>query len=139
MNDIYAFFTNSSNSFTLVRMFVPAFMAILFLQSGLDKVFNYTNNLDYFTDHFKKSPLSKTVKLLTPTITFLELTAGLLCAIGSVAIALGNTKWAYWGLFTADLSFLCLFFGQRVAKDYAGAVTIAIYFTLNIIGLLLLS
>ena len=30
-------------------------------------------------------------------------------------------------------TFLCLFFGQRIAKDYEGAKTIAIYFTLNIL------
>jgi hypothetical protein len=139
MNDIYAFFNNSGNSFTLVKMLVPAFMSILFLQSGLDKVFNYSGNLAYFTDHFKNNPLSKTVKILTPIITFLEILAGFLCAIGTVSIALDNTKWAFWGLLTAAISFLCLFLGQRVAKDYAGAVSIAIYFSLNIIGLLLLS
>jgi hypothetical protein len=139
MNDIYAFFNNSGNNFTLVKMLVPAFMSILFLQSGLDKVFNYSGNLAYFIDHFKNSPLSKTVKLLTPTITFLELTAGILCAIGTVSIALDNTKWAFWGLFTAAISFLCLFLGQRVAKDYAGALSIALYFILNMVGLLLLS
>jgi hypothetical protein len=138
MNDIYAFFTNSGNSFTLVKMLVPAFMSILFLQSGLDKIFNYTSNLAYFTDHFKNSPLSKTVKILTPTITFLELVAGFLCAIGTVSIIMGNTKWAFWGLFTAAISFLCLFLGQRLAKDYAGAGSIALYFILNIVGLLLL-
>jgi hypothetical protein len=138
MNDIYAFFNNSGNSFTLVKMLIPAFMSILFLQSGLDKIFNYTSNLDYFTDHFKKSPLSKTVKILTPTITLLELLAGFLCAIGTVSIIMGNTKWAFWGLFTAAISFLCLFLGQRLAKDYAGAGSIALYFILNIVGLLLL-
>ena len=139
MNDIYAFFNNSSNSFTLVKMLIPAFMSILFLQSGLDKVFNYTSNLDYFTDHFKNSPLSKTVKILTPTITFLEILAGFLCAIGTISIIMGNTKWAFWGLLIAAISFLCLFLGQRLAKDYAGAGSITIYFILNIVGLLLLS
>jgi hypothetical protein len=139
MNDIYAFFNNSGNSFTLVKMLVPAFMSILFLQSGLDKMFNYAGNLAYFTDHFKNSPLSKTVKILTPTITFLELVAGFLCAIGTVSVAMDNTKWAFWGLFTAAISFLCLFLGQRVAKDYAGALSIATYFILNMVGLLLLT
>lgn len=138
MNDILSFFNNSSNSFTIVKMLVPAFMAILFLQSSLDKVFNYTATLDYFKDHFKNSPLRKTVNLLMPVITFLEVTAGFLCAIGTVSMATGNTKWAFWGLVTAALSFLSLFFGQRVAKDYEGAVSIAIYFTLNLVGLLLL-
>jgi hypothetical protein len=139
MNEISAFFSNTSNSFTLVKMLVPAYMAILLLQSGLDKLFNYTSNLDYLTDHFKNSPLRKTVKILTPTITFLEILAGFLCTMGTVSIALGSTKWAYWGLITAALSFLCLFLGQRMAKDYAGAISITTYFILNIVGLILLT
>jgi putative oxidoreductase len=41
-------------------------------------------------------------------------------------------------LMLAAAAFLCLFFGQRLAKDYAGAVSIANYFIVNIVGLLLL-
>jgi hypothetical protein len=33
---------------------------------------------------------------------------------------------------------LSLFFGQRVAKDYAGALSIAVYFGVNVLGLLIL-
>jgi uncharacterized membrane protein YphA (DoxX/SURF4 family) len=140
MNDIFAFSNNSSNSFTFVKMLVPAFMAILFLQSGMDKLFNYTSTLAYFTDHFKNSPLSKTVKILTPVITFLEIIAGILCAIGTVSIILmDNSKLAFGGLMVAAVAFLSLFLGQRVVKDYAGAGSITLYFILNIIGLLLLA
>jgi putative oxidoreductase len=39
----------------------------------------------------------------------------------------------------AMTTFLMLFFGQRVAKDYAGAATIAIYFGVVIGGILLLN
>ena len=138
MNTIAQFFNNMDNSFTLVKMLIPAFMAILFCQSGLDKVLNYKGNLSYFTEHFKNSPLSKTVKILMPIITILEVLAGILCAIGTISLTTGNTKWAFFGLVMAAISFLCLFFGQRVAKDYAGALSIATYFVLNVIGLLLL-
>ena len=34
------------------------------------------------------------------------------------------------------VTLLSLFFGQRIAKDYEGAKTIAIYFTLNIIAII---
>ena len=138
MNTLYEFFNNMSGSSTIVKMLVPAFMAILFGQSGLDKVLNYKGNLAYFTDHFKSSPLSSGVKILMPVITLLEVTAGVLCAIGTISLATGNTKWAFWGLMTAAVALLCLFFGQRVAKDYAGAVSLASYFILVVIGLLIL-
>ncbi len=126
-------------SFTLVKMLVPAFMSILFLQSGLDKVFDYKGNLDYFKDHFKNSPLSKTVSLLMPTITILEVAAGITSAIGTVSLFLGSEIWAYAGLMLAGVSLLALFFGQRVAKDYAGAVSLASYFILVVVGLLILT
>lgn len=138
MNTLSEFLSNPGTGFIFVKMLIPAFMAILFVQSGLDKVLDYKGNLGYFTDHFKNSPLASTVGLLMPVITLLEVAAGILCAIGSVALANGNTKWAFWGLMVAALSFLCLFLGQRVAKDYAGALTIATYFVLNVLGLLLL-
>jgi hypothetical protein len=36
------------------------------------------------------------------------------------------------------ITLLSLFFGQRIAKDYEGARTIAIYFTLNIVSVILI-
>ncbi len=126
-------------SFTLVKMLVPAFMTILFLQSGFDKVFNYKSNLDYFTDHFKNSPLSKTVGLLMPTITILEVCAGIVSAIGTVSLVFGSEIWAFAGVMLSGLSLLSLFFGQRIAKDYAGAGALTGYFILVVVGLLILS
>ena len=122
----------------LIRMLIPAFMAILFIQSGLDKVFDFKGNLDYYKSHFKNTFLASTVTLLTYVLTFLEVVAGFLCAIGTVALYFGNPTWAFYGLVVCAIDFLSLFFGQRVAKDYGGAVTIATYFILNITGLLLL-
>ena len=138
MNQLYDFFNNEGISFTIVKMMVPAFMSVLFLQSGLDKVFNYKGNLAYITDYFKKSPLAKTVNFLMPTITFLEMTAGILSALGTFSLISGNKKWAFWGLTFAAISLLALFFGQRVAKDYGGAVSLATYFILTVFGLLIL-
>ena len=117
---------------------IPAFMSILFLQSSLDKILDYKGNLAYFTAHFKNSPLAKTVGLMTPVLTILEFMAGVLCAIGVVALYSGNKFWAFSGLLVAGIAFLSLFFGQRVAKDYAGALSIATYFGINILGLLIL-
>ncbi len=126
-------------SFTLIKMLVPALMSILFLQSGLDKVFNYKDNLDYFREHFKKSPLSKTVVFLMPTITILEVAAGISSAIGTVSLFFGSEIWAYWGLMLAGVSLLALFFGQRIAKDYPGAGALTGYFILVVVGLLILT
>ena len=126
-------------NFTIVKAIVPAIMAILFLQSGLDKVLNYKGNLDYFTDHFKNSPLSKTVGLLMPTLTILEVSAGITSAVGAISLILGSEIWAYSGLMLSAISLLCLFFGQRMAKDYGGAAGLTGYFIIVLMGLLMLA
>jgi uncharacterized membrane protein YphA (DoxX/SURF4 family) len=125
-------------NFTFVKMLTPTLMAILFLQSGLDKLFNYAGNLAYFESHFKNSPLSKTVPVLLPTITILEIAAGLMSAVGVIALFNGNEIWAFWGLILSAVSLICLFFGQRLAKDYAGSGGLMPYFVACLIGLLLL-
>ena len=139
MNSLANFFNNPDSSFVFVKMLIPIFMAILFLQSGLDKVLNYKSTVAYFTDHFKNSPLSKTVGLLMPTITFLEVSAGISSAIGTVSLLLGSEIWAYAGLMLSGVSLLALFFGQRIAKDYAGAGALTGYFILVVVGLLILT
>ena len=45
---------------------------------------------------------------------------------------------ALWGLVVSLIALLCLFFGQRLAKDYGGAVVIASYYAVAILGLFLL-
>lgn len=119
----------------LPTILVTAFFAILFLQSGLDKVFNYRGNLEYFGDHFKNSPLSGTVWLLMPVITILETSTGVVSAIALLQTLLsGHSDIAIYSPGLAGISFLCLFFGQRLAKDYAGAATIAAYFAIAVLG-----
>ena len=67
-----------------------AFFAILFLQSSIDKVVDYKGNLAYFQDHFSKSPLKSSVGLMMPTITLLELGAGLVSAVGLFMLPLAG-------------------------------------------------
>lgn len=116
-----------------------AFLAVLFTQSGLDKVFNYQENKDWLTGHFEKSPLKGTVGFLLPVITLLETAAGLVCAAGIYFLLFqGNNAIGLLGTQLSALSLLSLFFGQRVAKDYAGAATLVPYFLLTIFTMYLL-
>lgn len=124
----------------LLGAFVPlaasAFFAITLLQSGLDKVFDRAGNLEFLSGHFKASPLRGLVGPMFATVTILELIAGTLCAVGIVAALLGQgLQLAAWGLRVAAVSLLCLLFGQRLSKDYGGAVVIASYFAVVLLGL----
>ncbi len=117
-----------------------AFLAILFLQSGLDKVFDYAGNLDWLQGHFANSPLKGSVKLMLPAITVLEVAAGALSAAGFVMLLIqGNTQVGMLGAQLSALSILCLFFGQRLAKEYVGASVLAGYFVVCLVSIYVLS
>jgi hypothetical protein len=119
-----------------VKLFLAAFLAILFLQSGLNKIFDYQGNKAYLADYFSRSPLRLLVGFLVPTITILEVSAGLLSAAGVVQLLwLQQDTLAWLGLLAATQCFVSLFFGQRLAQDYAGAATMTVYFLLSLFGL----
>lgn len=112
------------------------FMAILFIQSGLDKVFNWKEEKEFYKKHFSQTILKGTVGLLMPVITIAELTAGFLSGFGLIYYLLsGDKSLACIGMLMANVSLLMLFFGQRIAKDYAGAVTLVTYFLVAAAGL----
>ena len=123
----------------LVQVLCALFLAITFLQSGLDKVIDWKGNLGWLTGHFSKSPLRGVVPLMLATLTVLELAAGALSAAGVVFLVLsGATRVAMWGAALSGLSFVALFFGQRMAKDYAGAGGLVPYFLVSLVALLAL-
>ena len=124
---------------TLAQALTCAFLAVLFLQSGLDKVLDRAGNVEWLTGHFAKSPLAGFVPLLVTAITIFELAAGVFSALGVVEILFtGSRILATLGVVLSALSLLQLFFGQRIAKDYAGAAVLVPYFLLTLFGLFLL-
>ncbi len=124
----------------LLQILVSAFLAILFLQSGIDKVVDRRGNLEFLQGHFAKSPLSGMVPLLVTLITILEVSAGILSAIGCVLIVVTHDPTvAFYGAIISALSILGLFFGQRMAKDYAGAAILVPYFLLCLAAIYLLA
>ncbi|AGC43043.1 hypothetical protein MYSTI_01711 [Myxococcus stipitatus DSM 14675] len=127
-----------STQFTawLLQALCAAFLAILFLQSGADKVVDWKGNLGWLTGHFAKSPLRGVVPLMLGVITLMELASGALSAVGLVSLFVsGSATWAFWGALASALSLVGLFFGQRMAKDYAGAGALVPYFLLSLVAL----
>ena len=127
-------------SIWLLQLFVSAFLAVLFAQSGIDKVVDRRANLEFLQGHFAKSPLAAIVPLLVTVITILEIAAGALSAIGCVMIILtrGPTV-AFYGAVTSAISIVALFFGQRMARDYAGAAILVPYFLLTLVAIYVLA
>jgi len=128
------------NALFLLQLLASAFLAILFLQSGIDKIVDRQGNLQWLTGHFSKSLLARMVPLMLGVLTLVELAAGLLSGIGFLAILfMHNPAIAFYGAVVSAIAILCLFFGQRMAKEYAGASVLVSYFLLTLVAIYLLA
>jgi hypothetical protein len=124
----------------VMQIFASAFLAILFLQSGIDKILDRRGNFEWLKGHFAKSPLAATVPALLISITILEVAAGALSAIGCLLIiVLKDSAIAFYGAILSAAAVTALFLGQRIAKDYAGAAVLVSYFLLTLVAIYLLA
>ena len=124
----------------LMQIFASAFLAILFLQSGFDKIVDRRGNLEWLSGHFAKSPLARIVPALLICITILEVAAGALSALGCILLLLvRDSSVAFCGAVVAAIAVVALFLGQRMAKDYAGAAVLVPYFLLTLVAIYLLA
>jgi hypothetical protein len=119
-------------------LFVLAFFLIVFIQSGVDKIVDYRGNLAFLKDLFKAFFSPPLITLALISVTILEVISGVLFLIGICYFILNDSSFiGLLGLITGSLALLILLFGQRVSKNYEGAKTIAIYFILAMIGIVL--
>ena len=118
----------------LPALFSALLVSILFIQSGLDKVFDWKGNLDWLTGHFSKTFLATLVPVMLVIITWMELLTGLVAIIGMFyLLETGSTLLIFFASSLGAATLTALFFGQRVAKDYAGAAILVPYFILLLI------
>ena len=115
-------------------IFASLFVAILFTQSGLDKVFYFSGNMEWLKGHFSKTFLAPTVPMMVVTITILEVVTGVGTAIGLIYFLVTGATMIIWYASIVGAAALCgLFFGQRAAQDYPGAAVLVPYFILDLI------
>jgi hypothetical protein len=130
----------STGAIYLMQILASAFLAILFVQSGIDKIVDRRGNLEWLKGHFAKSPLAGTVPALLTAITILEVAAGALSAVGCLLIILlKDSTIAFYGAILSAAAITALFFGQRIAKEYAGAAVLVPYFLLTLVAIYLLA
>jgi len=124
----------------LLQILGSAFLAILFLQSGIDKIIDHRGNLEWLKGHFAKSQLAGVVPVLLAAITILEVAAGALSAIGCIILIVSRESTvAVYGAVISAVAIIALFFGQRMAKAYAGAAVLVPYFLLALAAIYLLA
>lgn len=121
------------------KIAVCAFFAVLFLQSGADKVSDRTGNLSWMVPHFERSPFKTAVPLLLTVLTVCELACGVLSLVAIPAFfvpALSGI--GGWAMSAVLATLLMLFAGQRLAKDYVGAASLAGYFAVAVLGIMVM-
>ena len=127
-------------SIYVMQILASAFLGILFLQSGIDKVIDHRGNFEWLKGHFAKSPLAGIVPALLICITILEIVAGALSAVGCLLlILLKDSTVGLYGAILSAAAIMALFFGQRMAKEYAGAAVLVPYFLLTLVAIYLLA
>ncbi|MFN5217626.1 MAG: hypothetical protein ACK5CL_02570 [Sphingomonadales bacterium] len=116
------------------------FPAVIFLQSGLDKVFKHEENKTYIQAVFARTFLKPLSGLLFYLLLMIELITGSLAIAGLYMMyADGDHTIGYYTFFLSVITLIGLLAGQRIARDYAGASGIMPYLILAFVGLYLFS
>lgn len=113
----------------ITEIIILVFLAITFLQSGIDKISDWKGNVEWLKSHFSKTFLAEKIPFSLGLVLVLEMIAGILAIIGIFSIIKNeNFEIAFISSIVSAVTLLFLLFGQRIAKDYDGARTIVIYF-----------
>lgn len=137
MTGVLLFFQYKTELLFVLKCLVLLYTAVLFLQSGLDKVTDRAGNVSYISSFFEKTFLRPVAPLLLTVVTLLELASGICAAVGLVLMVAGQGEsLARTGIILGAVNILCLFTGMRIARDYAGAASITAYFVFLMVGML---
>ncbi|MES2747392.1 MAG: DoxX family protein [Bacteroidota bacterium] len=119
---------------------ILAFLALTFIMSAHNKIFYWNDNMAWLKPHFEKTILKNQVALATGILVIFELIAGILSLVGIIELYMnGGRMFGFYGAVFSCISLLFMLFGQRLAKDFDGARTIAIYFVPAVLGVFWLS
>ncbi len=127
-------------SANLTELLILIFILITFLQSGIDKASDWSGNTGWLKDHFSGTFLAGMVPLMVAIIMIIEIITGFIAIAGIWQVVSDNeTNMALYACVLACITLLMLLFGQRVAKDYAGAFTLTGYFIVCMFGVYIMS
>ena len=122
------------------EILILLFLIVTFLQSGVDKLTDWRGNVSFIKEHFKSSPLKNGVPFLLGIVLLLEIIASLCMIYGIYEIlSSGTSFYALLGIELSALTLIFLLIGQRLAKDYAGAMSLTVYFIVTILGIFALT
>jgi len=91
--------------------------------------------LDFNKKHFEKTFLRGTIPIMLVTLTLMELSSGLLSAGGVFTmVCMKEPSISFYSNCLCSITFIALFFGQRIAKDYGGAQSLVSYFIVSLLA-----
>lgn len=123
------------NSILLVLLF----FIITYLFSVFEKVTDIKGYTNFLKSHFKNTKIKNLIPIGFYILVVMEFASLVLLIIGTyLVIKLESTVTAKIGLEFSALTLLVMLIGQRFAKDYQGAMLLAVYFILNVFGLFLM-
>ncbi|QLE01119.1 DoxX family protein [Galbibacter sp. BG1] len=103
------------------------FIGITFLFSFWDKVSSWGGNTSFLRNHFQGTFVKHMVPISLWVITVLELVAGVGAILGIFYYVAGDKELALYSVCIALLVLFIFLIGQRIAKDFDGAMKIVVY------------
>jgi len=128
-------FNENSAEILLILFFI-----ITYIFSSTEKLADWKGTVSYYKNHFKGTILKKIIPLLLINIIVFEIIVFILLLFGMYYLITQNEALiATIGLEISALVLLMFLIGQRIAKDFSGAMNITVYFILNVFGIYLLT
>ncbi len=122
------------------EILIVLFFMITYFFSVVEKLADWKGTVTYYSNHFEKTILQKIISLLLINILIFEISVVILLTIGLYFLVTDDALIiAKIGLEISAITLLMFLVGQRLAKDYPGAMNVTVYFILNIIGIYLLN
>ncbi len=121
------------------QILILAYILITFAYSALEKIIQWKQSNIYYKSHFKDTFMERIIPLSLLIVIFFEMLTVILSASGIYCLIRFDEKYiGLYGLVLAAFTLIGLMIGQRIAKDYQGAMLITVYFILTVFGIYLL-
>jgi hypothetical protein len=113
----------------VASILVLIFLTITFIQSAVDKLFDWKESVFWLREHFFETIFAKFIPISLTILVVLEIISGVLSAVGVVRLIVFNDRvFGFYGSIFCCISLLIMLLAQRIAKDYEGAKLITMYF-----------
>lgn len=120
------------------QILILIYILITFAYSAFEKILQWKESKTYYRSHFKDTFMEKIIPASLFLVILMELITVVFSVSGIYKLILFHEKEVgFYALIFAAVTLLGLMTGQRIAKDYQGAMLITVYFILTVFGVFL--